>query len=331
MNKQILLLSALALFFAVGCGPDKNSNDACLYETTMNLDKGNYEAVVAPSSCANSMHKGAAYFGKAGYDVTTVINNFSSTASTSATQSDLSVYMSNLTGEVTEDTLGNLNLAVDEYGAVADDSEHYKDAQFYLSIVEAVKSLSLIKIVVGTLSSCNINGNTVIDDADAASCALLTSAGQSCNSVNATSVQTSNITITSKTSVTKPGNYKGVTITVAGTDTELCPSPKTYKKLLYQDSLNTTGGYSLATTSNEMCDGSDGNEWPCPIVQNGQPLDLVTAIDNSITSAINSMGEALPAGTSADVQQSISDIKKDACGVDLICTSADLASYLQTL
>lgn len=334
MKKQVPLLCALALFFAVGCGSDKNSNEACLYETTMNLDKGNYDAVLA-STCADSMQKGAAYFGKAGYSAKDVINRFSETSNSASTTSDLTTYMNTLTGKVTEDTLTNMDNAKTEYNTIPSTSTYYKDAKFYVSLVDAVKSLSLIKIVtdstgLGTLSSCDINSNTVPDDADASSCALLVSAGQSCTTAKATYIATGDIAITDQTTgASKAGTYKGLTITATGTATSSCTG--VYKKLLYKDSANLLYGYSVATTSTNMCTGSDGNTWPCPIVQNGQPLDLVTAIDQTITSAISSMGQALPAGTSADVQQSITDIKKDACGADQICTSADVAAYLQTL
>lgn len=333
MNKQVLLLCALALFLAVGCGADKNSNEACLYETTMSLDKGNYDAVLA-STCADSMQKGAAYFGKAGYSAKDVINRFSETSNSASTTSDLNTYMNTLTGQVTENTLTNLDSAKTEYSNIPSTSSYYKDAKFYISLVDAVKSLSLIKIVTdstgfGTLSSCDINSNTVPDDADASSCALLVSAGQNCTTAKATYIATGDITITDQTGASKAGTYKGLTITATGTATSSCTG--VYKKLLYKDSANPLYGYSVATTSTNMCTGSDGANWPCPIVQNGQPLDLVTAIDQSITSAINSMGQALPAGTSADVQQSITDIKTQACGVDQICTSADVAAYLQTI
>lgn len=331
MKKYVLLLSALALLLAVGCGADKNSNEACLYETTMSLDKGNYDAVLA-SSCADSMQKGAAYFGKAGYDVKDVINRFSEAKTTT---NDLDTYMNALTGKVTENTLTNIDSAKTEYSTIPSTSTQYKDAKFYISLVDAVKSLSLIKIVadstgLGTLSSCDINSNTVPDDADASSCALLVSAGQSCTTAKATYVATGDLSIADQTGAVKAGTYKGLTITATGTATSSCTG--VYKKLLYKDSANPLYGYSVATTTSDSCTATDGTNWPCPIVQNGQPLDLVTAVDQSITSAISSMGQALPAGTTTtDVQQSITDIKTQACGTDQTCTSADIANYLQTL
>ena len=329
MNKQVLLLCALALFLAIGCGADKNSNEACLYETTMSLDKGNYDAVLA-STCADSMQKGAAHFGKAGYDVKDVINRFSEAKTTT---NDLDTYMNALTGKVTENTLTNLDSAKTEYSTIPSTSTHYKDAKFYISLVDAVKSLSLIKIVadstgLGSLMlGCDKDANGVPDDADAMACALLTSATppKPCSS-GITKIND----VSPLTFATKTGTYRGLDFTVTdlgGPTTASCPAD--YKKLLFQQGSN----WAAAVTSNPadgMCTGSNSQQWPCPIEQGGAPHDLVTAIDSSITSAISSMGQALPAGTAADVQQSITDIKTQACPTGT-CTSSDLASYLQTL
>jgi hypothetical protein len=341
MNKQVSLLCALALFFAAGCGADKNSNEACLYETTMSLDNGNYDAVLA-SSCADSMQKGAAYFGKAGYSAKDVINKFSETNSTT---NDLSTYMNALTGKVTENTLNNIDFAKNSYCAyiggtvdlvlgqcinVNQGVENYKDAQFYISLVDAVKSVSLIKIVadstgLGSLTlDCDKNNNSVPDDLDATACALQTSAGTPCTTGVTTTTDVSPLTFT-----TKSGSYRGLEFTVndlGGPTTTSCPT--NYQKLLAKQS----GIWVAAVTSNPTdgtCTGSDSQPWPCPIEQGGAPLDLVSALGQSITSAISSMGQALPAGTAADVQQSITDIKTQACPTGT-CTPSDLANYLQT-
>ncbi len=77
MNKlfvYVLFAACVSLMF-VGCS-DKSSPEACLHQVTMDLDSGNYDAVLA-SSCAGAMQRGAAYFGKGGFDIKDVINRFS--------------------------------------------------------------------------------------------------------------------------------------------------------------------------------------------------------------------------------------------------------------
>lgn len=330
MKKGILrpgvLFPVLAILMA-GCGADTSSNEACRYETTMNLDKGNYDTVLA-SSCADSMQKGAAYLGKAGYDVKDVINRFSTTSSTSGTQTDLNVYMNSLTSKVTEGTLTNLDNSKTQYATIPASSGFYKDSQFYISVVDAVKGLSLLKIVtdstgLGTVASCDINGNSVLDEGDATSCALI--AANNLSGLSALTCNGASYTNTGDISITgKSGSYRGVTVTVTGTATASCPT--TFKKLLYKSGSN----YWMATTESGTACTDGTNPWPCPIEQNGAALDLVTTLQASINSAVTSMGSALPGTTGADVQKSINEIQTQACGTDSVCTSAEVATYLQT-
>lgn len=347
MKRESIMLSLLALAIIAGCGgnviegvADKGTDDSCRYETTQNLDKGNYDAVLA-SSCADSMHKGAAYFGKAGYDIKDVINRFSEAEDE---ENDLNLYMTALTKIVTDNTLTNLDSAKTEYGTIQSASENYKDAQFYLSLVNAVKSLSLIKLVIdddgnGQLNTtCDKNSNSVPDEVDATSCALLISAGQPCSSISGATV-TGNVSPISIQD--KSGAYKGLTITVAGagTGTTCLADENEYKRLLFQSGLQ----WVAATTTSEICLESPpvpGREWPCPLEQNNVPLDLVVVIDESITSAIDSVGKALP-GVTTDVQTSINDIKAQNCCKDAgenplnvstcTCSSPEISAYLQTL
>lgn len=331
MKKQVLQLSVLALFFAVGCGADKSSSDACQYETTMNLDNGSYDAVLA-SGCADSMQKGAAYFGKAGYDVTNVINSFSSIGSSTSTSStsDVNTYLTQLIGEVSGETLNNLSMAKTEYESILPASEQYQDAQFYVSIVDAVNGVSLIKAVVDSTGlgsidmDCDMNGNSIPDELDAASCALTNGVGCATGVVRVLSgTPTTPLGFTGKS-----GSYQGATLTVSGSgDSSACPSPNSYQKLLSTNFVVVTENVTEGLCTDISVNAS-GN-WPCPLELNGSPIDLVTALDQSITSAIDAMGSALPAGTAADVQQAISDIKAEACPSGT-CTGTDLANYLET-
>ena len=326
MKKKRLfqLLSLCLLFFLYSCGEnafkalsDESSQEACRYETTKNLDSGNWDAVIN-SSCADSMQKGAAYFGRAGFDIKDVINRLSEAKDE---ENDLDIYLKALVPKVTEDTLADLSNAKNEYSKIPEDNYHYKDAQFYISLVETSYSLSLMKIVIdsdgdGAISStCDINGNGVPDDADAVSCALMASAGEDCGNW-ASYTATGDITFEEKN-----GTYRGLIITISGSPSETCP--KEYKKLLYKDN----GNYWLATTTSETCRASDDKDWPCPVEMNNNPLDFVTAIDESLDKAIEFLNKALP-GLDEDVTQAIREIRDKACGGNR-CTSQEIADYIQ--
>lgn len=379
MNRRLLYLflaaGILAVFF--GC-TKKSSDEACIHEVTMNLDKGNYAAVLS-STCANDMQKGAAYFGLSGFDITNVINSLSKTgtsSSTTNTQSSLNVYMTSLVTNASGTSLTYMDNAVGAYSNVTTTSttgsytsDNYKDAQFYISIVDALKSLTLINLVLPNIldpggnlnTSCDANGNTVPDDADATACALIASTiissptATTLSCTGATYVRSTpvDLTISSPTGSTLAGTYSGIITTMTGTGpisgctvTGANPSSTSYKRLLYKTA---TGQYFVATTTNEICTGTDGGTWPCPIVQidptTGQPapLDLVSAIDQALTTSVNSLSSSLTSSstgtTTTDVQTAIQDIQGQACcgctttpcaPCTTPCTSQNIANYIQT-
>ncbi len=343
MNKlfvYVLFAACVSLMF-VGCS-DKSSPEACLHQVTMDLDSGNYDAVLA-SSCADAMQRGAAYFGKGGFDIKDVINRFSEANDTGGAQTDLNIYMTALVKQVSDTTLTNLDGAKTEYGAITATSENYQDAQFYVSLVDAMKSLSLLKLLIdvdgdGALNTaCDKNGNGNADEIDAASCALLVSAGQACGTGVTVTSDVSNIGIQGKN-----GMYRGLTVTVAGTGaSSTCPPNNQYKKLLYLQNTN----WFAATTTAQLCQETSPDNtrsWPCPVESGGQPLDLVTTIDTTLNDSINSLSTSLTTTTATDMEQSINDIKSQNCctspevwdpnnPASCACSSSELAAYLQTI
>jgi hypothetical protein len=369
--KRCLLYLFLAVGIAAvfyGCS-NKSSDEACVHSVTMNLDNGDYAAVLS-SSCANDMQKGAAYFGLAGFDVHDVINSFSKTGvstTTTNTQSDLNVYMSALVNNATGTSLTFMDNAVGEYSNVTTTSttgsytqDNYKDAQFYISLVDAVKSMTLIRLVIPDLldssgnlnTACDLNNNGVPDDGDATACALIASTiiSEGATTLTCTGATYSpavpvDITLTDASGQPVPGTYGGLTIDmiqVAGGSAASCiPSGTTsYKKLLYK-TTTVPAQYFVATTTSDLCTGTDGQTWPCPVVQNNQPLDFVSAVNDTLNSSVSSLNSSLTSsatGTS-DVQTAIQDIQGQACcgctttpcaPCTTPCTSQGIANYLQT-
>lgn len=328
----ILFFSLIAAFLVPGCA-DKSSREACLHQASMDLDAGKYDDVLA-SSCTDSLQRGAAYFGRSGFETAVVINTFIRTGASSgptSTQSDLSVYMTSLIGRVTETSLNDLDRSTREYASIPPGLDMYRDAQFYLSLVYTVKSLSLLKLVsadaAGVLDlSCDINANDNADGADASSCALVAasniSSGTTATCDHAVYGPPAPVDMTLDG---KSGIYSGVTITLEGAGTELCPSE--FKKLLYRDG---SGGYHVvATTPDADCLDTGGNSWPCPVEQDGQPLDLVAAVDESLNGSVAAMNSSLTS-TSGEVQTAVTDVKTDACPA-ATCTPLDISQYLQTV
>lgn len=348
MKKVLVLLAVLIAVFLLilaSCTGNKNSTEACLYETSANLDKGNYDAVLA-SSCANAMQVGAAWFGKAGYDIKDVLKGFIDANDANQKNSDLNVYMASLTGNVTAATLSDLDNAHDAYVTVPDN----QDAQFYVGLVDAVKSLAIIKIAIpdavnsdGTLNTtCDVNGNGVPDQADATACGLMAadniSTGMTftCDRAIYTRSTPTDITIKDSLETSVSGTYSGLTITITDNGGPSCGT-NTYNRLLYQDPADNTK-YWVATTTSDFCTGSDLKTYYCPIP--GANIDFVSTINTSLDNSVSSITTALT-GTVSDVQQSVLDLKALACcgcpqtpcapcETGSMCSSADIANYLQT-
>jgi hypothetical protein len=327
--RNFVLPVLLMAFFMYGCGnnlfssiADDNSTEACVYETSKNMDSGNYDDVLS-SACLDSFQKGAAYLGKSGFDVKDVINSLSEAQDSTA---DLNIYLKSLVTTVSETSLNNLEASAAAYDEVAPTSDSYKDAQFYKAIVKTLRSLSLLKLVTdidgdGSLSECDINGNGTPDDVDAAACALVdvVSPG-SCVGATATRTAT-DISIQNKSET-----YRGLTVTINGTPTASCPAD--YKQLLYK--INST--YGVATVTSETCQEESPNSsrtWPCPVESGGNALDLVEQFDQAITDSIDALGNSFT--TNNDILDSIQDIKADACGADAVCSSTEIADYINSI
>ena len=330
-RSPILPLAVVVLILAalVSCS-DKDTPEACRYETTMNLDAHNYDAVLQ-SPCATTMQLAAAYFGKAGYDTRVVLNRFID-AKSAAGNRDLGVYMGSLISRVTTPMLDNLSRSDSGYASIPATSDEYLDSQFLLSLVRAVRALAIIKTVIdsngtGVLSDCDINGNNIPDEADALSCALV--------SAGSTTPTTAPCVFSAWTGTATPeaadivfsgqtGTYRGLLVTVPTLTTPVsCPTD--YKKLLYLDPGTNT---YRATITVGTCQASDLQMWPCP---SAAAQDFLSSFQTDVDGAVTSLTTALTGtgSTASEVQQSIENIRTQACGADVVCTADELATYIQ--
>lgn len=343
----LFFAAGISLLF-MGCS-NKNSLEACRHQVTMDLDKGNFDAVLE-SACAEGMQKGAANLGMAGFDIKNVFNRFIDAGITSGqtSTSDLSVYMNSLIGSVTPSSLAYIDQSKAEYELVCDSTPTteaaWKDANFYESVVDTIKALSLLKTVIdssgqGKMSTCDVNGNNVPDEVDATSCSLVASSRMqgttttTCRAATYAPLAPVEISLRDANGSTVPGTYSGLVITIDGTSANGCPAA--YRKLLYKDS---NGSFWVATTSADTCADANNNQWPCPLT--GSSLDLVATIDQALTGAQDSLGNSLPGTESSDVKTALQDIKAQACcgcmsspcaPCSLPCTSLNIAEYLQTI
>ncbi len=322
---SLIALSSMALFSCGGGGnvfeglADKNSYEACRFEVSQNLDKGNYDAVLS-SSCANPLDKGAAYFGKAGFDIKDVIDRLIEQQGSSDTAD---TYIKALVPEMNPDKYGFLDSAVAEYSKLSNND----DAKFYLSLVSAMKALSTMKSVIGEIKTeCDLNNNDKPDDVDATVCMFERVSNNNSVSPNSTGTcSAAGIPYSTSTALTfstdTTTTYLGIVFTFSGSQ-EGCLNQ--YKKLYYKTS---TGTYQPATTVGE-CEPIGVNEkWPCPYAQK---KDLVENIQENLDQAVNLITELL-GNKNPDLKKSIEELRQEVCGTDGVCSTDEIKNYINKI
>jgi hypothetical protein len=323
-NILFLLVISAFLMFTAGCGDnafsvfsDEDTEEACEHEVTSDLDQGKYNEVLE-SPCAGYMDRGAAYFGLAGYGLVDVAEKIIDADDAADDEASFDVYMSTLIVSSSKSTLSNIDNAKSEYSKVPSDSKYYKDAQFYIDeLIGPVKGMTVIKGLLdpdgdGVISTCDINDNDTIDEADAVSCAELIAYG----SANCNALGTGITAVKTSTTVQFPSSaniYTGLTVTINGINVNAtCGSPTSYRKLINEAP---NPDVHVATTS-ELCTDLNGSgAWPCPYEMNGQPVSVVSVINETL----------------AETDVLDEDLYIDICGTDGVCDSDDISNYIQDM
>ncbi|MCX7738628.1 MAG: hypothetical protein N2Z80_04345 [Hydrogenothermaceae bacterium] len=323
---------ALSSILVLGCGgngnvfeplADKSSTEACKVDVSQNLDKGNYDAVLS-SSCASPIDKGAAYLGKAGFDITDVIDRLIDGSKPDRSKDAVDLYVKALVPQVKPDTIEMLDKAEESYR-----QSNTPDGEFYTAITQSLKGLTLIKTVIVSgsesgklMSECDLNKNGVPDDVDATACALQMAGG---TKVPASSTPEQCPTFITSQLTFKSEGYLGITFRFTGSKQNCLTE---YKKVYYKDSK---GIYWLATTSG-VCKATEQQtgkteDWPCPV--GGKNQDFVKTVSTNFDSMVDLIGRTIK--IDSDIRKSIENIKKEACGYDKECTSEEIANYIKNI
>jgi hypothetical protein len=307
---------------------DDTSAAACQYETTQALDSKQYGAVLN-SPCATSLDRGAAYLGLADFNVYDVIDRMIDANAQNNDAAQISTYLDALIANVSNAKYTNLYAAQAAYQSVLVTDPAYADAGFYLDVViNPLIALANVKSVIdtdglGDISNCDINGNSIPDEADATACVLLDLSGAGCSAGVGATGGAAIATLTNATVGTFTG-YTGYTVTLNGVGTASCPA--VFRNLTH------TG--VLVTTSSDMCSADAGAtyQWNCPFETSpGTPVDIVTTLSSVLATAEASLGTLNIGINNSTILDAIAELRADACGPDGVCDSNDLAAYLQTL
>ena len=233
MKKKFTLgsMAVLSAIFIAGCGGinDDSTPEACQFEVSQALDKGNYDYVIqklssdptcggAYSEQEGKIQLAAAYIGKAGFDIPTLISDIiragAEDNNSNPNKDNYSLFVQALAKRVSGSTLEYLEKADNLYNEI---SKNYncgdtstlqvapdiiKDACFYSGLVSTAKATSSISLLIAgdeidpekfsdivekwvsgesAALTCeeDANQNNIPDTVDASACALQYSASLS--------------------------------------------------------------------------------------------------------------------------------------------------------
>jgi len=356
------------LFAVIVSGCDfsgEDTSEAKRYEILQKLDEGNYQYVIdklendksyqsAFSKEELKVNLAAAYIGKAGFDINSLINDMINSSDES--NDGYRLFIKALSKRINGNSLNDLDKANIYYkeaigNSIQNISDYcdthknelstlQKDACFYIGLVDTAKATSsfglllsggtdtnqdgdIAEIIVDWLDQSSNNSteckNYDIDNNGIADPADAT-ACEIEYSVNG-SCSNPNITTTTQ-NITFTKNNKNYTYTLLtislNPDLTICngKSQKVYKKLISQeDGLPViVDGYCKLDFS--QC--TDNNEcYPCPVLnEEGEDKNIAEAVIETINNGADSIISVLPEEQQNDVKNAIKDFKKDLCNPD---------------
>lgn len=248
MKKQVSLLCALALVFAVGCGEDKDSKEAKDFERSKNLDSGNFQAVLNDPN-ANATDYAAAAMVAAGLNPIELVKQLNLTASTTAgtTSGDLgavtqiSINPDNLRYLADAETKLAAEIASKCSGMTASTiTQECKDLNFQQTVTSLTTTITALAQV-GQTNSASITGG--FDPSNGISQAEATALAN---------YITSNPTVTVNTGTTSAPNNISIVTVVANDVATIAGTTGTNGAL----ALSGLGGSELETTLNSITTGS---------------------------------------------------------------------------
>jgi len=315
------------------------------------LDDANYDYVISQlttnsslyglSSDKINMNIAAAYVGKSGYTV------FDITSAISGSSSNLNSFVSNITQENNAvDTINKLKKADDYYSSIIKDincsdasslTVEQQSSCFNLGLVKLTSLSNSVKLLFGgdeTIvkkwadgvdinSSDDLNGNGVVDEADASACAIVYASNPTDNCKDGSMATYRKRVTFSKLGIT----YKTTLIDVDVGSSTL--GYKTFNKLV----TNNSSGDNSALLTDGVCDVNfnktsnsiDGvTYFPCPVLNSGALMNISDALSNSAN-----VQRLFPLGddTRTTVDNYIVNITGSKNGV---INQSNLSTYLQS-
>ncbi len=361
---KIIGISAISIILG-SCGlSDENTPEACKFEVSQALDKGNYDIVInklkSDPTCSGAytqeegkIQLAAAYIGKAGFDIPSLISDIID--STSKNVNTYQALAQSIAKRISSKSLDALNNAknlyenvINSYGGcnASNLPDIIKDACFYKNLVNTATATSALTLVLGAGKGdivkaveswinpgvCDdLNDNNIGDSADASASAIEYAINNSCSITGVNCISNGNLTFIKNSS-----NYTfelvKVEITDVNNNNSSC-SPNPYIEYRLIDNVNNTvvltDGYCKTDfTSCNSLDIANGC-YPCPVIANNNILDLSNTLVDVINNVNTQEISNVVGGSNKEIVQDINQLKQDICGQDQTCTLTEIKNYLQ--
>ncbi len=360
MKKILGVFSVLFLLITASCTVE-DSKEAYRYEILKALDSGDYDKVIellenqekyqkAFSKDELNLNLAAAYIGKAGYDVNTIINDIIETDSEGDA---FKIFAQAISNKASGNAIKYLNKALEKYLSILNGvscdtpdnlTDYQKDACFLKGLIETAKGTnSLVLIIeenpderadtiekwvkgVQTCTEDDRNANSIPDEIDATACAIEYANNGTCSIPN-TTLSTSSVTFTDGNS---NFNYTLLTIQINPDSTCTGITTGTFYKLVLNTDVVLTDGY--CDTNFNPCQSPDGVTcFPCPVVQDTTNLTVEDTIVDTINTGVDSVISSLPEDVKSDVEQNLQEFKREICLAspsDCLCDGVQCTSAI---
>jgi len=311
MMKKIVITALLGLSLTLtGCGSSDSEGESQL-ETQQMLDNGEYAAVIAKlestaSSTSDYLSLAAAYMGKAGFSLSSIVG-LVATSAESGDDSTFASFIESTQSASNSQSLKDLDTAVVYYQKVLENkcldenatlSGAESDLCLYVGLSQVSQTAVAISYITGDVNVLNDNNGS--DDKLTASLCAMQYAFDGTQDTNCSFSSESNVTF-----IQSGKTYGDVNITVNGNQYEYLITGS----VIPRSTVITNGLCSLTDFSTRVDDINDTSYHVCPIDETNSTIETTT--EEILVQALNEGTDTIGAAVSDDVSADVEQFKLD--------------------
>jgi len=314
MMKKIVSASLLGLsILVVGCGSSNSEGESRL-ETQQMLDNQDYEGVIAKledsaNSTSDYLSLAAAYMGKAGFSLSSIIGIVASSAD-SNDDSTFATFIESSKEKSNSQSLNDLKTAVKYYQNVLgnkclDENQTLSGAESDLCLYVGLSKITQTTVAVSYIT----DDVSVLNDSNGSDAKLTASTCAMQYAFDGNTTSNTSCTFSAESNVTfaqSGKTYGDINITVDGNQTfEYLISGTTNPR----STVLTNGLCTLSDFTTRVDDSNDSNYHVCPVSEtNTTETTTEEALLNGLNGGVDTVGSAVSDDVKDDVDQFRSDV-----------------------